>query len=61
MRAAGRVEARRHDRQRSNLIFSDTCLNGMIEVTEQLKDYATCIVGSEDLEPGDGWGDTMSG
>jgi hypothetical protein len=38
-----------------DLIFSDTCLNGMIEVTEQLKDYATCIVGSEDLEPGDGW------
>jgi hypothetical protein len=38
-----------------DLIFSDTCLNGMIEVTEQLKDYATCIVGSEELEPGDGW------
>jgi hypothetical protein len=38
-----------------DLIFSDTCLNGMIEVTEQLKDYATCVVGSEDLEPGDGW------
>ena len=27
----------------------------MIEVAEQLKDYATCIVGSEELEPGDGW------
>jgi hypothetical protein len=38
-----------------DLIFSDTCLNGMIEVAEQLKDYATCIVGSEELEPGDGW------
>ena len=35
-----------------DLIFSDTCLNGMIEVAEQLKDYATCIVGSEELEPG---------
>ena len=38
-----------------DLIFSDTCLNGMVEVAEQLKDYATCIVGSEELEPGDGW------
>lgn len=38
-----------------DLIFSDTCLNGMIEVTEQLKSFASCIVGSEELEPGDGW------
>lgn len=38
-----------------DLIFSDTCLNGMIEVTEQLKKFATCVVGSEELEPGDGW------
>ena len=38
-----------------DLIFSDTCLNGMIEVLEQLKDYASCIVGSSDLEPGAGW------
>jgi hypothetical protein len=38
-----------------DLIFSDTCLNGMVEVAEQLKDYAACVVGSEELEPGDGW------
>jgi hypothetical protein len=38
-----------------DLIFSDTCLNGMIEVLEQLRDYASVVVGSEDLEPGDGW------
>lgn len=38
-----------------DLIFSDTCLNGMIEVLEQLKAYATCVVGSSDLEPGAGW------
>ena len=25
--------------------------NGMIEVTEQLKSFASCIVGSEELEP----------
>jgi hypothetical protein len=42
-------------RDRVDLIFSDTCLNGMIEVVEQLKSFATCIVGSEELEPGDGW------
>ena len=42
-------------RDKVDLIFSDTCLNGMIEVTEQLKSFAACIVGSEELEPGDGW------
>ncbi len=38
-----------------DMIFSDTCLNGMIEVVEQFKEFAEVIVGSEDLEPGDGW------
>jgi hypothetical protein len=38
-----------------DLIFSDTCLNGMIEVLEQFKEFATVVIGSEDLEPGDGW------
>jgi len=38
-----------------DLIFSDTCLNGMIEVVEQFQSFADVIVGSEDLEPGDGW------
>ena len=38
-----------------DLIFSDTCLNGMIEVLEQFGPYAHCIVGSPELEPGDGW------
>jgi len=38
-----------------DLIFSDTCLNGMIEVLEQFKEFAHVVVGSEDLEPGDGW------
>jgi hypothetical protein len=38
-----------------DLIFSDTCLNGMIEVLEQFKEFAEVVVGSEDLEPGDGW------
>lgn len=38
-----------------DLIFSDTCLNGMIEVLEELGPYAECVVGSPELEPGDGW------
>jgi hypothetical protein len=38
-----------------DLIFSDTCLNGMIEVLEQFKEFAEVVVGSEDLEPGGGW------
>lgn len=37
------------------LLFSDTCLNGMAEVAEELGSFAQCIVGSETLEPGDGW------
>jgi len=38
-----------------DLIFSDTCLNGMIEVLEQFREFAHVVIGSEDLEPGDGW------
>ncbi len=38
-----------------DLIFSDTCLNGMIEVLDQFKEFAGVVVASEDLEPGDGW------
>jgi hypothetical protein len=38
-----------------DLIFSDTCLNGMIEVLEQFKGFAHCVVGSSELEPGAGW------
>ena len=38
-----------------DLIFSDTCLNGMVEVLEELGHSAECVVASSDLEPGDGW------
>ena len=38
-----------------DLIFSDTCLNGMVEVLDQFEPFAGVIVGSEDLEPGAGW------
>lgn len=38
-----------------DLLFSDTCLNGMVEVTQELAPFADVIVASEELEPGDGW------
>ncbi len=38
-----------------NMIFSDMCLNGMIEVLCQFSDLCDTVVGSEDLEPADGW------
>ena len=38
-----------------DLVFSDTCLNGMIEVLDEIGRNAKCIVASSDLEPGDGW------
>ncbi|MGR0480874.1 MAG: clostripain-related cysteine peptidase [Candidatus Electronema sp. V4] len=38
-----------------NMIFSDTCLNGMVELLHEFAKYADVIVASEDLEPGDGW------
>lgn len=47
--------ARSGQAQKIDLLFSDTCLNGMVEVLEELGDYAECFVASSDLEPGDGW------
>jgi hypothetical protein len=41
--------------QQVDMIFSDTCLNGMIEVLDQFQEFTQVVVGSEDLEPGDGW------
>lgn len=38
-----------------DLIFSDTCLNGMVEVLEELGSYADCVVASSEAEPGYGW------
>lgn len=38
-----------------DLIYSDTCLNGMIEVVEELGEFAHCFVASCDTEPSTGW------
>lgn len=34
---------------------SDACLMGMVEVADQMSDSVNYFVGSQDLEPGDGW------
>ena len=38
-----------------DLIYSDTCLNGMIEVLEELGHYGQTVVASAETEPGNGW------
>lgn len=46
---------RRAGRDRVVAIFSDTCLNGMIEVVQEFDGFADTVIGSQELEPGDGW------
>lgn len=41
--------------ERADVLYSDTCLNGMIEVMEELADFAHCFVASCDTEPPMGW------
>ena len=38
-----------------DLFGFDACLMGMIEVDYQIREYTKIVVGSEDVEPGDGW------
>jgi hypothetical protein len=38
-----------------DILGLDACLMAMIEVDNQIKPYASIRVGSEELEPGDGW------
>ena len=38
-----------------DVIYSDTCLNGMVEVVEELGDFSRCVVASCETEPSDGW------
>ena len=42
-------------REKVDLIFSDTCLDGMIEVATELAPFARCTVASEEVEPSNGW------
>jgi len=41
--------------QTIDIIGFDACLMGMMEIVYQLKDYTEIVVGSEELEPGEGW------
>lgn len=45
----------RANQSKVDVIFSDTCLNAMIEVLEELGPHSRCFIASSDLEPGDGW------
>jgi len=38
-----------------DLIYSDTCLNGMIEVMEELGHYGATLAASAETEPSNGW------
>lgn len=38
-----------------DLVGMDACLMTMLEVAYQLRDHARILVGSEELEPGEGW------
>jgi hypothetical protein len=38
-----------------DLLGMDACFMQMVEIGYQIKDYVEILVGSEDVEPGDGW------
>lgn len=50
LRTARRLLGRKVD-----LLGMDACLMTMLEVAYQIRDHAQVLVGSEELEPGDGW------
>lgn len=50
LRTAHRLLGRKVD-----LVGMDACLMTMLEVAYQIRDHALVLVGSEELEPGDGW------
>jgi hypothetical protein len=41
--------------ERIGLLGFDACLMGMVEVAYEVREYVDFMVGSEELEPGDGW------
>lgn len=38
-----------------DIYASDACLMGMVEVADEMSDSVDYFIGSQDLEPGDGW------
>lgn len=47
--------ARAQRKERVDLIFSDTCLNGSVEVFTELRDFTRVVVASSMLVPAGGW------
>jgi hypothetical protein len=41
--------------KRISLLGMDACLMSMVEVAHQLRDHAEVMVGSQEVEPGEGW------
>ncbi len=49
------AEVKRQTRRELDVLGFDACLMNMVEVAYQLKGTARVVVGSEELEPGEGW------
>jgi hypothetical protein len=49
------ADARRAAGRPIDLVGFDACLMNMVEIAHQLRGSASYIVGSEEVEPGDGW------
>ena len=49
------LEASREAGRAIDLVGFDACLMNMVEIAHQLRGTTDFIVGSEDIEPGDGW------
>jgi hypothetical protein len=52
-----RVLERAHEHldKKLDLLGMDACLMSTLEVSSQVRDHVSHVVGSEELEPGDGW------
>jgi hypothetical protein len=53
--AKSNMETRTNTYVKLDVVGFDACLMGMVEVAHALRDVTNYVVGSEDLEPGDGW------
>lgn len=53
--AKGRLEERGITKVKPDVVGFDACLMGMIEISYALRNVTNYMVGSEWLEPGDGW------
>jgi hypothetical protein len=47
--------AHEHVGQKLDVLGMDACLMSTLEVSSEVRDHVSYVVGSEELEPGDGW------